>query len=763
MVCIDSVYLGKVRNNAVLSNGLRVCVTTDRISAFDVVFPFEIPGKGELLQALSVLFFKKTEHIIENHLLGVLDHNHLLVKNAKVFPVELVVRGHLTGSLWRLYAEQGPEGVWAQYGVSLPAGLQQNQKLPEPILTPTTKAHAGHDTPLSLVEAAARVGATVWQELVEKSMALFAFGQREAQAKGLVLVDTKYEMGLYEGRVILVDEVHTTDSSRYWYAHEAGCAQPRQISKEFLREELIAQFGNPESFTQTNIVQHPLFRNTEFVHALVTKVQGRYLELFQTLSGGLTPADVYTPADFVPWPVSQEQLHARILASTLPKKVLVVGNGGRDYTLCEQFAALVEVDTVYHAAGARLWAHPKFQPCPFSDVNRIAAFAKEHGVGLVVAGPELPIAQGLADACAALSIPALAPRSSSASLESSKILCKDVLNAAQVQTPGASICSWTQLQNQTLTTPCVLKYDGLASGKGVFVLKEQSDVPLALAAIGQNLEAWTALDKSLVTPSYSKQKGEPHFLIEEMIDGEEFSAIALCNQTHFRLLSIARDYKRLHNAQTGPNTGGMGCVAPVPLSPAILEQVRTAFRNTLQELQRRNEPYYGFLFAGFMLDKKGMVHVLEYNCRLGDPETQVILPAQQREFYAELWQTAQKHPFLEPQKSESFFAADDLKRVFVVGASPEYPDHNPLERRLCRPAAFANPDAQIAFVPSAIEPSGATKGGRAFGILACADSFQTARAGAYQAMDHIQLENNDGSLVKPHFRTDIGAELEEQT
>lgn len=761
MTTVDSVYLGKVRNNAVLSNGLRVCETTNRISAFDVVFPFEIPNKGAILQSLSVFFFKKTEHIIENHFLGVLDSTHMLVKNAVVFPVELVVRGYLAGSLWRLYAQHGPEGVQAQYDVCLPPGLQQNQKLPEPILTPTTKAHVGHDIPISNAEAAARVGSSVWQELMQKALALFAFGQQEAQSKGLVLVDTKYEMGLYDGRIILVDEVHTTDSSRYWYAHEAEMQNPRQISKEFLREELMCHFKNTDELNQINPAQHPLFKNKEFVHSLVTKIQERYLELFRTLTSELAPESVYTAHDVVPWPLPQEQFDTRMAAATLPKNVLVVGNGGRDYMLCKQLASLVEVETVYHASGARQWAHPKFQFCPFSDVNHIAQFAKEHDVGFVIAGPEMPIAQGLAAACDAVSIPVLAPSAASSSLECSKILCKEILHAAQVQTPNSKIISWTQLQTEEIKTPCVLKYDGLASGKGVFVLKNSSDVAPALASIAHNLPSWTALNHSLAAPSYSKRKGEAHFLIEEMLDGEEFSAIALCNGTHFRLLSIARDYKRLHNAQTGPNTGGMGCVAPVPLSPLIVEHVRSAFHKTLQELTRRNEHYYGFLFAGFMLDKEAGVHLLEYNCRLGDPETQVILPAQQRDFYAELFQTAKRIPFLDPQKSGEFFLTDHLKRVFVVGAAPEYPDNNPPERQLCCPETFSKEDAHIAFVPSAIEPSGSTKGGRAFGILACAETFFAARMAAYKAMHSVQLQNKDGSLVKPHFRTDIGSELED--
>ena len=138
---------GKVRNGALLANNTRILHTTDRLSAFDCILPFEVPGKGEILQALSLHFFKETSSILKNHILGSLSRKHILVQNAQVFPLEIVVRGYLTGSLWRLYEKGGSAAVAQDYGVELPRGLTRNCRLEKPLLTPTTKAAFGHDLP----------------------------------------------------------------------------------------------------------------------------------------------------------------------------------------------------------------------------------------------------------------------------------------------------------------------------------------------------------------------------------------------------------------------------------------------------------------------------------------------------------------------------------------------------------------------------------------------------------------------------------------
>ena len=238
--------------------------------------------------------------------------------------------------------------------------------------------------------------------------------------------------------------------------------------------------------------------------------------------------------------------------------------------------------------------------------------------------------------------------------------------------------------------------------------------------------------------------------------GEEFSAIALCNGEDYRLLPIAKDYKRRNNNQEGPNTGGMGSIAPITLNDPLLSQVKTSFALTLKELTKRGTPYHGFLFAGFMVDKKDCAYLLEYNCRLGDPETQVVLPGLGRDFFAELYMTAKKEPFLNYEKSGTIFNHDALTRVFVVGAAPEYPERNSPRRKVISPIMPECNDAQIEFIPSALEENETTTGGRIFGILSSAETKEIAQKRAYETIQTIILKNEEGIECKPHFRTDIG-------
>lgn len=766
MTSIQNVYIGKVRNCISLTNGLRILQTSNRISAFDFIFPFEVNKKAEILQAISTWYFKKTSHIIENHLIGSLDTTHVLVKEAKVFPIEIVVRGYLTGSLWRLYKEKGTAEINRLYGIKLAEGMTQNQKFPYPIITPTTKAESGHDIPLSVHAAKEILGEEKWQYITEKSIELFQFGTAEALAKNLILVDTKYEMGEYQNKIILVDEVHTPDSSRYWLAKDLDLSAPRQMSKEFLREELIHVLGNPEEITD-NPANHSYFSDAHKVQELIANVTNRYNELYLTFIGAeITPLQIANE-NKVPWPIFPDTFKEIVSAAIMPKNILVVGNGGRDYSIYSAFQKLPEVSSVYCASGNRNWFSPKFKHCPTTVVEDIAKFAKEKNVGLVIAGPEMPIANGIAPACEHLQIPVLAPSLFCASLEASKIICKEIVEAANIRTAKSKIITWKNLkvlllnylenpQCTEFTLPCVLKYDSLAAGKGVFVLANKDDVKHAILSIEHNLVEWEQMAQAVKAPTYSKDKGEPCFLIEETLLGEEISVIALCNNEQFRLLPIARDYKRRNNGQTGPNTGGMGTVAPVALPESVLSQVKETFTNILKELTKRNQPYYGFLFAGFMLDKAQNAWLLEFNCRLGDPETQVILPGLQREFYIELYRTAKKQAFLFPEKNKTPFLSDDLKRVFVVGASPEYPEKTVPHRELIFTKELS---ANCEFIPTAIEPNNMTNGGRAFGVLSAANDFSTARKQVYSQLSIIKLKDKEGKVIDPHYREDIALEF----
>jgi phosphoribosylaminoimidazole-succinocarboxamide synthase len=228
---------GKVRDIYRLGER-RVLITTDRISAFDRVLG-AIPLKGQVLNQLSAWWFGQTRDIVANHVVAAPDPNVTIARAAATLPVEVVVRGYITGitktSLWTLYAQ----GHRQAYGVTLPDGLRKNDPLPQPIVTPTTKAEGGaHDEPLTPTQIVERglLPAALWHQVAATALALFARGQEIARQAGLILVDTKYEFGLVDGRLTLIDEIHTPDSSRFWTleSYAAGGA-PEHLDKEFLR------------------------------------------------------------------------------------------------------------------------------------------------------------------------------------------------------------------------------------------------------------------------------------------------------------------------------------------------------------------------------------------------------------------------------------------------------------------------------------------------------------------------------------------------
>jgi phosphoribosylaminoimidazole-succinocarboxamide synthase len=235
---------GKVREMC-LQDSQRIIVTTDRVSAFDVILG-SIPMKGQVLTQLSCWWFNQTEDIIPNHLLSNTDPNVMIVKNAQPLPVEVIVRGYITGvtktSLWQLYKA----GERNAYGIALPDGLQKNDALPDPIITPTTKAEAGgHDERLTRQEIMERnvLPEPLWTQIERTALALFKRGQDLARRAGLLLVDTKYEFGLIDNQLTLIDEIHTPDSSRYWTleSYQNNPEKPASLDKEFLREWFASQ------------------------------------------------------------------------------------------------------------------------------------------------------------------------------------------------------------------------------------------------------------------------------------------------------------------------------------------------------------------------------------------------------------------------------------------------------------------------------------------------------------------------------------------
>jgi phosphoribosylaminoimidazole-succinocarboxamide synthase len=242
-------YRGKVRDNYDLPDGRRIIIASDRISAFDRILT-AIPYKGAVLTQTARYWFEATRDLCPNHVLDYPDANVVVAKRLSILPVEVVVRDYLAGTTSTSVLSIYQSGQRQMYDVTLPVGLRPNQKLPQTIITPTTKAFdGGHDEPLSPAEIVEKglLSAALWQELSEKALTLFARGRELSAQRGLILVDTKYEFGLDEtGNIILADEIHTPDSSRYWFAEsypacfEAG-HRPESFDKDFVRSWVAAR------------------------------------------------------------------------------------------------------------------------------------------------------------------------------------------------------------------------------------------------------------------------------------------------------------------------------------------------------------------------------------------------------------------------------------------------------------------------------------------------------------------------------------------
>ncbi|MDR9418402.1 phosphoribosylaminoimidazolesuccinocarboxamide synthase [Gracilimonas sp.] len=271
-------YKGKVREVYDLGDNKLGIVVTDRISAFDFIMKQAIPFKGQILNQLAAFSFDKVNDIVPTHVIDVPHPNVTIAKKCETIPIEVVMRGYLTGHAWRVYKS----GKRELCGVALPEGLKEHDKFPTPILTPATKAEEGHDQDISEEEIISNkiVKPALWNKIKEVAFKIFERGTKVAAEQGLILVDTKYEFGLYNGELTLIDEVHTTDSSRYFYLDGYQERQEKeepqkQLSKEFLREWLMEHnFQGLEGQTLPDLPDE--FRMEVFE---------RYAELFEMLTG----------------------------------------------------------------------------------------------------------------------------------------------------------------------------------------------------------------------------------------------------------------------------------------------------------------------------------------------------------------------------------------------------------------------------------------------------------------------------------------------
>jgi len=291
-----SFYQGKVRDVYTIGNDMLVMIASNRISAFDVILPKPIPYKGQVLNQIAAEMLKSTQDVCPNWLIAAPAPTVSVGKKCMPFKIEMVVRGNLTGHAWRVYAA----GERALCGVPLPDGLKENDFFPTPIITPTTKAAAGHDEDISKEEIITKGLATQaeWDILEKYSLALFVRGKKLAAKRGLILADTKYEFGKRNDEIILIDEIHTPDSSRYFYAdgfaeRQAKGERQKQLSKEFVREWLM----------ENNFMGKKNQTIPDMTDEWIDTISKRYIELYEQVTG----------KKFIPEKWSEEKTYKAIM------------------------------------------------------------------------------------------------------------------------------------------------------------------------------------------------------------------------------------------------------------------------------------------------------------------------------------------------------------------------------------------------------------------------------------------------------------------
>ena len=412
----------------------------------------------------------------------------------------------------------------------------------------------------------------------------------------------------------------------------------------------------------------------------------------------------------------------------------MVGGGGREHAICWALRRENPEGQLYCAPG-----NPGTEdlgtnlPIAADDLDRIADAADMHGIDLTIIGPEVPLARGLADRLRAEGRLVFGPSAAAAQLEASKAFAKDVMEAGRV--PTAASRTFTDLATALSyvdrhAEPLVVKASGLAAGKGAVVCTTRAEARQAV--------------RSMLESGHFGLAGRT-VVIESFLEGEEISVLALTNGTDIELLPVAQDHKRLWEGDRGPNTGGMGAYSPVALAtPELLDRIaREVLAPTLEQMQRLRIPFSGVLYAGLMIDPGGDPWVVEFNCRLGDPEAQVVLPLISGGLTDALLQVAQGKP---PSRLESARAS----AVTTVLAARGYPDTPESGADIVLPKEL--PEGVTLFHAGTVRENGGSlrvSGGRVLAATALAPTFPEAQRLSREAAEAVRFE---GKL----FRRDIG-------
>ena len=415
-------------------------------------------------------------------------------------------------------------------------------------------------------------------------------------------------------------------------------------------------------------------------------------------------------------------------------KVLVIGSGGREHAIAWRLAQSPRVQKVFVAPGnAGTATEPGVGNIAITDLAALADFAQSEPIGLTVVGPEAPLAAGAVDLFQSRGLRIFGPRRACAQLESSKEFAKSFMQRHRI--PTAAFAAFTEpgAAHEYVAArgaPIVIKADGLAAGKGVVVAMNEA-------------EAHAAIDAMLV----GRSMGEAghRVVIEEFLEGEEASFIVMCDGSHILTLATSQDHKRLLDGDKGPNTGGMGAYSPAPVVTPELHArvVREVIQPVLSGMSGEGHPYTGFLYAGLMIDRAGNAKVLEFNCRLGDPETQPILMRLKSDLF-ELIELA-----IDGRLDSAEALWDRRTALGVVLAAHGYPN-NPRKGDALAGLPAATEDCHVFHAGTTLAGGRPlTSGGRVLCVTALGDSIKMAQRRAYQATEGIRFEGMQ-------FRRDIG-------